>query len=92
MKAHVAEGQGMIASFTVAPPAMRGRPADPVVGADEGEQCLRLDGRGKTCLGFIWYEPDALLGSCVCHMGHPPCGYCVSTDSECSDCGWRNET
>lgn len=86
----------MRADFTVPPAPMRGLPADaPLGGADgaEGELCLRpYDGR--VCLGVIEYlksdrDPDG--AACTCHMGHPPCGYCMSSAPTCVDCGWRDE-
>jgi hypothetical protein len=81
----------MIATFTVPPPAMRGRITIPEPGNEEGELCLRIDGRGETCLGSILYLPDEDLGGCGCPNGHPPCSYCTSTLPECRRCGYRED-
>jgi hypothetical protein len=81
----------MICTFTVPPPVMRGRIVTPAPGDDEGALCLRIDGRGETCLGSLIYLPDEDLGGCGCHaMRHPPCSYCTSTMPECRRCGWRD--
>jgi hypothetical protein len=78
----------------VPPPARPGPVAAPLGGADgdEGELCLRDNGRGGFCLTRIEYRPDASLGACQCPNGHPPCGYCVSSAPECPECGWRDES
>lgn len=78
----------------VPPPARPGPVAAPLGGADgdEGELCLRDNGRGGFCLTRIEYRPDASLGACQCPNGHPPCGYCVSSAPECPGCGWRDES
>lgn len=66
----------------------------PLGGADgeEGEHCLRDNGRGGFCLSRIEYLPDARMGGCACPTTHPPCGYCVSSLPECPGCGWRAES
>jgi hypothetical protein len=28
-------------------------------------------------------------GSCSCHLGNPPCGYCLDGKWECGECGER---
>jgi hypothetical protein len=86
--------EGQPAAFprdvSVPPPVMRGRIVTPPPGDDEGDLCLRIDGRGETCLGSLIYLPDESLGGCQCPNGHPPCGYCTSTMPECRRCGWRH--
>ena len=75
----------------VPPPARPGPVAAPLGGADgeEGDLCLRDNGRGGFCLSRVEYLPDARMGGCSCPTTHPPCGYCVSSLPECPGCGWR---
>lgn len=74
------------------PPLPRPGPVAAPLGRDDGEQCLRDNGRGSFCLSHIQYLPDAALGGCGCsHSPMPPCSYCVSTLPECPGCGWRLE-
>lgn len=78
----------------VPPPARPGPVAAPLGGVDgeEGDHCLRDNGRGGFCLTRIEYLPDARMGGCNCaSMRMPPCGYCVSTEPQCPGCGWRLE-
>lgn len=50
------------------------------VGISEGDICWRDD-----CLGTI----QKVDGSCTCHMGNPPCGYCVDAPHYCDTCTWE---
>lgn len=73
------------------PLARRAVPTNAPEGLQEGDLCLRTDGRGQICRGRIEYLPDRSDehgGGCYCHVS-PPCGFCTSTMPECPACGWR---
>jgi len=50
-------------------------------GYEKGEQCNR-----NGCKGIL-EEHDTDYG-CSCHMGNPPCSYCVNCRSYCEECDW----
>lgn len=80
------------ADVAVPPPVMRGRPRVAPAGDQEGQLCLRTyDGAQPTCFGRMELVEDDRLGSCTCHLGHPPCGWCVSSMPTCTTCGHRVE-
>ena len=54
------------------------------LGYIEGEQCNR-----NGCTGVLYMKEQN--GECTCHMGHPPCSFCVNSIGCCSKCEW-NET
>jgi hypothetical protein len=47
-------------------------------GKEEGHVCNR-----QGCKGVIQLED---VENCTCHLGHPPCGACVSTALYCPEC------
>jgi hypothetical protein len=49
---------------------------------DEGDVCPDC-GKGRMGIAFV--------GSCTCHLGHPPCWRCENSFLECDECGWRPE-
>lgn len=65
------------------------KPSDIWEGYEKGEQCNRdvTDGLiRKYCKGIIdEHESD---NSCSCHLGHPPCSYCVDSRLYCPECDW----
>ena len=52
------------------------------LGTEAGESCNR-----RGCKGVIVREDDGRDG-CTCHLGHPPCSYCVDSNYICPKCGW----
>jgi len=50
-------------------------------GMIEGEPCNR-----NGCSGILY---NKLEGECTCHLGHPPCYYCVHSIGCCPECGWN---
>ncbi len=50
------------------------------IGTQEGDHCNR-----NFCLGTI----RKVDGSCSCHTGNPPCGYCVDAPVYCDTCDWE---
>ena len=48
-----------------------------------GDICNRNE-----CDGTMIDQRD---GSCSCHTGHPPCGYCTACITECDECGYEVE-
>lgn len=51
------------------------------IGIIEGEKCNR-----NSCAGILYNKLD---GECTCHLGYPPCGYCVESIGCCPECGWN---
>ena len=51
-----------------------------IVGLVENDLCHR-----NFCLGTI----QKIDGSCVCHMGNPPCSYCTNGLHYCDTCDWE---
>ena len=55
------------------------------IGIIEGEKCKR-----NGCAGILYNKTG---GECTCHLGHPPCGYCVKSigccPGCCPECGWN---
>ena len=52
-------------------------------GTEEGDRCGR-----DLCQGIIEIKP---VENCTCHLGHPPCGACVSLPLWCPACHWESE-
>lgn len=48
----------------------------------ENEQCNR-----NGCTGILYMKKQE--GQCTCHIGHPPCYFCVNSIGCCSECGWN---
>ena len=49
---------------------------------EKNEICLR-----NGCTSFL--EEHETEESCTCHLGHPPCSYCVTDRTYCPECGWE---
>lgn len=47
------------------------------------DQCNR-----NGCKGTL-YEREQEISDCSCHLGHPPCDYCVNQIGCCPVCGWN---
>jgi hypothetical protein len=56
-------------------------------GITTGDICKRPDGHIRVCPGII----TKVDGSCTCHTGNPPCGYCVDAPHYCNVCDWDEQ-
>ena len=77
-----ADNPNMTAS-DLADVAMKLHDLFPVEGTEEGQTCNRDGCQGEMELGPV--------DGCYCHLGHPPCGSCVTNPLTCSECYFEVE-
>ena len=74
-------GDPSLSAEAVASGLISGFPVELDYGEEEGDECRR-----NGCGGIIGHHKHG--GSCVCHLGRPPCGWCTSGYHACSSCDW----
>lgn len=52
------------------------------LGMISGENCNR-----NNCNGILYEKEQS--GECTCHLGFPPCSFCVNIIGCCEVCGWN---
>lgn len=52
----------------------------------ENDRCNR-----NGCIGTLYNKLSDGEMRCTCHLGHPPCSFCVDSVGCCPKCGWNEK-